>query len=93
MKSSRRLRIFDTRPPRTFHLASLSLKIHLISEIYIQNYLGVKQLSTCAKGNDFARLRHCRLKAQARKHRSKKLNANDNFANDNFEFAPVALAA
>jgi len=25
--------------------------------------------------------------------RSKKVNANDNFANDNFEFAPAAKAA
>jgi len=42
---------------------------------------------------DFARLRHCRLQSKDCDIRSKKVNANDNFANDNFEFAPVALAA
>ncbi len=47
------------------------------------------------KGIDFAQLRYCwLLEAQASKGiRSKTINANDNFANDNVEFAPVALAA
>lgn len=58
-------------------------------------YMGVTQLSTCDKGSDFTRLRNCRLlDAQASKqYPFKKVNANDNFANDNFEFTPVALAA
>jgi len=55
----------------------------------------VTQLSTCDKGSDFTRLRNCRLQeAQAlTQYPFKKVNANDNFANDNFEFTPVALAA
>ena len=46
---------------------STSTKIRcLISESYINfvdSYMGVTQLSTCAKGLDFTRLRYCRLKA------------------------------
>ena len=58
-------------------------------------YAGVTQLSTCDKGSDFTRLRNCRLlDAQAlTQYPFKTVNANDNFANDNFEFTPVALAA
>ena len=55
------------------------------------NY-GGDQLSTFAKKNDFARLRNCRFVSN-HEHPFNIVNANDNFANDNFEFAPVAVAA
>lgn len=55
---------------------------------------GVNQLSTFAKGINFARLRNCRpLGSKPRDIRSKKVNANDNFANDNLEFAPATRVA
>ncbi len=43
------------------------------------------------KKADFARLRYCRLLFSDI--RSKTINANDNFANDNADFAPVAAVA
>jgi len=42
------------------------------------------------KKADFARLRYCRWLATSVQ---KQTNANDNFANDNAEFARVAVAA
>lgn len=49
------------------------------------------------KNTSFARLRNCRLKFLGLLRnfdiRSKKVNANDNFANDNQYFAAPALAA
>jgi len=42
---------------------------------------GGDQLSTFAKGNVFTRLRNCRSAS------------HDNFANDNFEFAPATKVA
>ncbi len=56
--------------------------------------MGVNQLSTGAKGVGFVRLRNCRSQGfKPFDIRSKKVKANDNFANDNFEFANVAVAA
>ena len=61
--------------------------------------MGVNQLSTFAKGINFARLRNCRprlallRRIRPRDIRSKKVNANDNFANDNFELAPATKVA
>ena len=58
-------------------------------------FAGVNSFDMLSKKIDFVRLRNCRLlyPQGASDVRSKKVNANDNFANDNFEFAKVAVAA
>ncbi len=56
-------------------------------------YMGVNSFDMHSKKVDFVRLRNCRLWSQNHNIRSKKVTANDNFANDNFDFAKVAVAA
>ena len=55
--------------------------------------MGVNSFRHAIKGSILLGWETAGWVAQAIEHPFKTVNANDNFANDNIEFAPVALAA